>query len=353
MNKKSVCVVFGGQSPEHEISRKSVTSILNNLNHEKYEIHMLGITKDGRWYLYTGEVSQIEDGSWEKQDQFLTKAIISPDASDHGLLVFENGGVRTLHIDVVFPVLHGECGEDGTIQGLLELTKINYVGMGVAASACSMDKTITKTIVGGTGIPQADWVVVTRDDSFSEKADEIEKKLGYPCFVKPAGTGSSVGVGKASDRVSLLEALENAVQYDSKVLVEENIDGREVECAVLGNREPQAAEVGEIVPTVEFYDFDAKYVDNSTKLYIPAPIPKETREEIRGYALKAFQALNGRGLSRVDFFIRNSDGKVIFNEINTMPGFTNISMYPKLWMAAGLEYSALLDRLIELAEERR
>lgn len=350
MAKLRVCVIFGGKSPEHEISRKSVTSVINNLDKEKYDIDMLGITKDGRWYLYTGDVSKIENGDWEKEN--ITPAVISPDSGEGAILVFDKGGVRNIHPDIVFPVLHGEYGEDGTIQGLLELSGIKYVGMGVLASANGMDKAYTKLVFDNAKIPQADWVLVKKNGDHDKYIKEIEEKLGYPCFVKPCNTGSSVGVGKAHNRQELVSALSEAEKFDRKVLVEENIDGREVECAVLGNENPKAAAVGEIVPTVEFYDFDAKYNDNSTRLEIPAKLPKDTYEKIREYAVKAFSALDGEGLSRVDFFVRNSDGKVILNEINTMPGFTNISMYPKLWDAVGVGYSELLDRLINLGLER-
>ena len=350
MAKLRVCVVFGGQSPEHEISRKSVTSVLNNLDKEKYDIDMLGITKEGKWYLYEGAVCQIENGDWEKGK--ITPAVISPDSGDKAILVFAEDGIRKIHPDIVFPVLHGEYGEDGTIQGLLELAGIKYVGMGVLASANGMDKSYTKIVLDSAGIPQADWVVVKRGGDRDAYIERIEEKLGYPCFVKPCNTGSSVGVGKAHNREELIAALIEAEKFDRKILVEENIDGREVECAVLGNENPKAAAVGEIVPMVEFYDFDAKYNDNSTKLEIPADLPADIYEKIREYAVRAFSAMDGAGLSRVDFFVRNSDNKIILNEINTMPGFTNISMYPKLWDAAGLGYSDLLDNLINLGLER-
>lgn len=349
---KELCVVFGGQSPEHDISRKSVTSVLNNLDKSKYNISVIGITKKGGWYLYKGDISKIEGGEWEEDTENKYKAIISPDAEDKAVLVFDGDTVSKIHPDVIFPVLHGEFGEDGTIQGLFELSGIPYVGMGVMASANGMDKTSSKIVFANAGIPQADWVVVNRADSRGEKMDEIEKKLGYPCFVKPARTGSSVGVGKAHDRAELLRAIENAARFDRKILVEENIEGHEVECAVLGNENAEAATVGEIMPTVEFYDFDAKYNDNSTRLQIPADLPEETIEKIREYALTAFKALDGNGLSRVDFFVKYSDGSIILNEINTLPGFTNISMYPKLWGAVGVKYGELLDKLIELAEKR-
>ena len=349
---KNLCVIFGGKSPEHDISRISVTSVLNNLYKTKYSISVIGITKNGEWYLYTGDYKNIEGGEWEADSANKKKAIISPDTSDKGVIVFDGDKISKIQLDVIFPVLHGEYGEDGTVQGLFELSGIPYVGMGVMASANGMDKFMSKIVFQNAGIPQADWVTVNKGDDFEAKMDEIEKKLGYPCFVKPARTGSSVGINKAHDRAELKDALEYAARFDRKILVEENIDGHEVECAVLGNDDVKAATVGEIIPMVEFYDFDAKYNDASTKLQIPADIPKETIEQIREYAIRAFKALDGDGLSRVDFFVKHSDGSVVLNEINTLPGFTSISMYPKLWDAVGLGYSDLLDSLIELAEKR-
>ena len=350
--KMKVCIIFGGQSPEHEVSRKSATSVINNLDKEKYDLVIIGITKDGEWYLYSGDTKNIIGGEWERDTKNKTKAIISPDAKDKAILVFENDNITKIHPDIVFPVLHGEYGEDGTIQGLLELANMKYVGMGVLASANGMDKAYSKIVFESAGIPQADWIVVKAGGDMNAYIEEIEEKLGYPCFVKPCNTGSSVGVGKAHQRSELELALAEALKYDRKVLVEEHIDGHEVECAVLGNENPLSAEVGEIIPTVEFYDFDAKYNDNSTELQIPAKLSKEVYEKVREYAKKAFIALDGAGLSRVDFFVKYSDNSVILNEINTMPGFTNISMYPKLWDAAGVGYSELLDKLIELGLER-
>lgn len=350
--KKNLCVIFGGESPEHDISQKSVTSVLNNLNKDKYNIYTIGITKKGKWQLYTGDWSLIESGAWEKDAQNLKTAFISPDSSHHGIAVIGEDKCEIIHIDVIFPVLHGEYGEDGTVQGLFELSHIPYVGMGVLASANGMDKTYSKLVFQSADIPQAAWVVVNSGDDFEKSADEIEEKLGYPCFVKPARLGSSVGIGKAYNRAELTEALRNAEKYDRRILVEEHIDGHEVECAVLGNFDVKAATVGEIKPTVEYYDFDAKYNDNSTELVIPADLPEEVIEKIREYSVKAFKALDGQGLSRVDFFVKHSDGSIVLNEINTLPGFTNISMYPKLWNAVGLGYAELLDKLIELAEDR-
>ncbi len=349
-DKKKVCVIFGGKSSEHDISLKSATSVINNLDKEKYEILTIGITTDGKWYLYEGDVSKLESGEWEKCNN--KRAVISPDSADKAILVFDESGITKIYPDIIFPVLHGINGEDGTIQGLLELSGIKYVGMGVLGSAVGMDKAFAKIIFKDAGIPQANWVLVRTENDFEGYIDEIEKKLGYPCFVKPCNTGSSVGVGKAHDRNELLSALTEAAKFDRKILVEEYIDGHEVECAVLGNFSPKAAEVGEILPTVEFYDFDAKYNDNSTVLQIPAKIPQETKEKVRELSVKAFKAIDGAGLSRVDFFVRYDNGEVVLNEINTIPGFTNISMYPKLWNAVGLGYSELLDELISLGEKR-
>lgn len=273
--------------------------------------------------------------------------------TEKAILVFGDT-LERIYPDVVFPVLHGEYGEDGTIQGLLELSGIKYVGTGVLASAVGMDKTYSKIVFANAGIPQADWVTYQSCDSerISEIMDEAEKKLGYPCFVKPANTGSSVGVGKARNREELEKAIRNASEYDRKVLIEENIEGHEVECSVLGNENPEAGEVGEILPTADFYDYDAKYKDNSTKLQIPAELDADIKKQIKEYAVKAFRAIDGMGLTRVDFFVKYSDNSVVLNEVNTMPGFTSISMYPKLWEAAGLSYRDLLDRLIELAQKR-
>lgn len=349
--KKNICVIFGGKSPEHDISQKSVTSVLRNLDRDKYNIHTIGITRDGRWYLYTGDIDKIEPGKWENDTENLKSAYITPDSSIGGILIPTES--LTIPIDVIFPVMHGEYGEDGTIQGLFELSGIPYVGMGVAASANGMDKTFSKIVFDAAGIPQAAWVTATDNDDFEKKADEIEEKLGYPCFVKPARLGSSVGIGKAHTRAELISALNNAAKYDRRILIEEHIDGHEVECAVLGNEYVRASVVGEIKPTVEYYDFDAKYNDNSTVLVIPAELPQQTTEKIREYAIRAFKALDGDGLSRVDFFVKHSDGSIVLNEINTLPGFTNISMYPKLWNASGIGYSELLDELINLALRRR
>ena len=350
-NKKKICVIFGGQSPEHEISLKSATSVIENLDKEKYDITTIGITKAGKWYLYTGTTDKIISGKWEEEPSNKS-AVISPDSGDKAVLVLDGEKVTKVYPDVVFPVLHGEFGEDGTIQGLLTLAGLKYVGMGILGSAAGMDKSFSKIAFKDAGIPQADWVLVRTENPLDSYIEEIEQKLGYPCFVKPCRTGSSVGVGKAHNREELLASLYEAAKFDRKILVEEFVDGHEVECAVLGNENPKATVVGEILPTVEFYDFDAKYNDNSTKLQIPADLPVEVSNKIREYAVKAFSAIDGQGLSRVDFFVKYKDNQVVLNEINTMPGFTNISMYPKLWNATGISYKDLLDELINLGEKR-
>ncbi len=353
LSKLKVCVIFGGKSPEHDISLKSATSVISNLDKEKYELYLIGITKEGEWFYYTGDVSALENDAWLSDKSKLTKALISPDCKDKSIIIFGDE-LKYVKPDVVFPVLHGENGEDGTVQGLLELSGIKYVGMGVLSSAVSMDKAYTKIIFKHAGIPQADWVTVLKREmsDVENVCDRIENKLGYPCFVKPCNTGSSVGVGKAHERAELKELLNNAFCYDRKVIVEEFIDGHEVECAILGNDEIATSCVGEIIPTVEFYDFDAKYKDSSTVLKIPAEISKEALLGIKEYAKKAFIALDGRGLTRADFFVKYADGSVVINEVNTMPGFTNISMYPKLWQAEGMSYKGLLDELVRLAVER-
>lgn len=351
--KLNLCVMFGGMSPEYDISCISCASILNNLNKDKYNISVVGIDKKGEWYLYEGKYEDIKDGSWVNGNR--TKALLSPDRADKGIIVFEKDGIRKIPVDVILPAMHGKYGEDGAIQGLFELSGINYVGCGVFASSACMDKSRTKIMLKDAGISQADWVVVHKNEfgSMESILDKCEAKIDYPCFVKPTGCGSSVGVGKAKNRGELRSALLNAAEFDSKILVEENIDGHEVECAVLGNYEPQASDIGEIVPVVEFYDYNAKYIDGTTKLNIPANIPEDTRAQIRETAKKAFLALGCSGLSRVDFFVRYSDGSIILNEINTLPGFTDISMYHILFEYAGIGYPELLDRLIELSFEEK
>jgi len=351
--KLNVCVLFGGISPEHEISLRSAESVLNNMDPEKYNIFPVGITKAGNWLLYGGtDYSLLPTGQW-LEDPSNRPAAISP-VRGQGLLSFEGEAVVREQIDVVFPVLHGENGEDGAIQGLLQLAGIPYVGPHISASAVAMDKTLTKLVADNAGITQAKWQLVRRSElqhRMDDILDTVEKKFTYPVFVKPAGTGSSVGVSKAENREALTDALLSAGVYDEKILVEEFIDGHEVEVAVMGNSSPVASEVGEIDSGAEFYDYDAKYVSDTSVAYIPARIPAEIAEELREKAVRVYSAIGCRGMSRVDFFVTYGDNRVVFNEINTIPGFTSISMYPKLFVASGIPYNELIDQLLQLAME--
>lgn len=353
MKKLSVCVLFGGVSPEHEVSLRSAESVLNNLDPEKYNIFPVGITKSGDWVLYTGtDYSLLPTGEWKDYPQN-RRAAISP-VRGQGLLSFEGDCVVRERIDVVFPVLHGENGEDGAMQGLLQLAGIPYVGPHVSASAVAMDKTLTKLVADQANVPQAAWQLVRNSElqnRMEAVLDSIEGRFAYPVFVKPAGTGSSVGVSKAADRADLRDALLQAGAYDEKILVEEFIHGREVEVAVMGNDSPMASVCGEIDSGADFYDYNAKYISDTSVAYIPARIPEEVEEQVRELAVRIYSAIGCRGLSRVDFFVTYEDDRVVFNEINTLPGFTSISMYPKLFAASGIPYDKLLDELIDLALE--
>lgn len=353
MRKLNVCVLFGGVSPEHEVSLRSAESVLNNMDVEKYNIFPVGITKAGDWVLYGGtDYSLLPSQQWQNHpDNY--RAIISP-IRGQGLLCFNGDRVKYEMIDVVFPVLHGENGEDGAMQGLLQMAGIPYVGPHVSASAVAMDKTLTKIVADNAGVPQADWLLVRNSDLQSQIdgiLNAVEGKFSYPVFVKPAGTGSSVGVSKSNTREELKSALLKAGIYDEKILVEEFIDGSEVEVAVLGNSSPVASVVGEIDSGTEFYDYDAKYVTDTSVAYIPARIPEEVAEELREKAVQVYKAIGCQGLSRVDFFVTHKDNRVVFNEINTIPGFTSISMYPKLFAASGIPYGTLIDQLLQLAME--
>ena len=353
MHRLNICVLFGGISPEHEVSLRSAESVLKNLNPEKYNIIPVGITKDGDWIRYGGtDYSELPAGTWiDHADN--RRAAISP-IRGQGLLCFEGDCVVRELIDVVFPVLHGENGEDGAMQGLLQMAGIPYVGPHVAESAVSMDKTLTKLVADNAGVPQAAWQLVRSADlrcRMENIIEQLENRFSYPMFVKPAGTGSSVGVSKALDREQLQEALTKAGQFDDKILVEEFIHGREVEVAVMGNDSPVASVCGEIDSGAEFYDYDAKYITDTSVAYIPARIDEVVAEQVREQAVKIYSAIGCKGLSRVDFFVTYEDDRVVFNEINTLPGFTSISMYPKLFAASGIPYDELLDRLLELALE--
>lgn len=345
----NVLVLFGGQSTEHEVSLKSATNILNKLNPEKYNIIKVGITKLGQWLLYEGDIKNIAGGSWQSGN--VTPAFLSPDAS-MGLVILRENKAEIKDVDVVFPVLHGACGEDGTIQGLCALAKIPCVGPDMISSAICMDKTATKIMLKDLQIPQADWVtVIDYELSDMEKViKRIESKFQYPVFVKPANAGSSVGIGKSHNKEELKEHLLRAAEVDSKILVEEFVEGREVECAVLGNNDPVASVLGEIIPDKEFYDYEAKYQSDS-KLMIPAPISETKSNQIRELAKKAYTKIGLKGMSRIDFFVHKMTGDIYLNEINTIPGFTNSSMYPVLMEKTGIGGEELIDRLIGLAIE--
>ena len=353
MHKLNVCVLFGGISPEHAVSLRSAESVLMNMDAEKYNIFPVGITREGDWYLYGGkDYSLLPDDRWLECPEN-RKATISP-IRGQGLLIFEGDCVVRELIDVVFPVLHGENGEDGAMQGLLQMAGIPYVGPHVSASAVAMDKTLTKLVADNAGVSQADWLLVRNTEAQNHMDNVIarlEAKFTYPMFVKPAGTGSSVGVSKAADRSALQEALLVAAKYDTKILVEEFIHGREIEVAVMGNDSPVASVCGEIDSGADFYDYDAKYVTDTSVAYIPARIPEDVEEFVREEAVKIYSAIGCQGLSRVDFFVTYEDNRVVFNEINTLPGFTSISMYPKLFAASGIPYNEIIDNLLNLAME--
>ncbi len=355
MKKVSVCILFGGISPEHEVSLRSAESVLNNIDKEKYHVLPVGITREGQWILFGGEdYSLLPSGEW-KHHPANHPCAISP-VRGQGLLSFEEETVVRQHIDVVFPVLHGENGEDGAMQGLLQMAGIPYVGPHVSASAVSMDKTLTKLVADHAGVPQAAWQLVRRselENRMENTLDLLELRFRYPMFVKPAGTGSSVGVSKATDREALRKALHVAAKYDKKILVEEFIHGREVEVAVMGNDSPMASICGEIDSGVDFYDYEAKYITDTSTAYIPARIPEDIQEIVRDSAVKIYSAIGCQGLSRVDFFVTFEENRVVFNEINTLPGFTSTSMYPKLFAASGIPYSELIDQLIGLAMEAK
>ena len=344
-----LCVAFGGRSSEYEVSCNSAYSVIKNIDKTKYLTLLVGITKEGVWYRYTGSIEKIKDGSWCEEKDSLTPCRLPQSYGDHAIYT-DN---ERLPIDVFFPVMHGANCEDGTLQGALTLCGIPFVGSGCAASAVAMDKAFTKQIVRKVGIPQAQELVFTRRELMTDMHSALTavgEKFTFPVFVKPANAGSSVGVSKVRSEHELEAALIAAAECDSKVMVEEFVSGGEFEVAVIGNESPVASCVGEIVPGSEFYDYNTKYIGNTASYYIPARISAEVSDKIREYAVKIFSVLGCRGLARVDFF---SDGKkIIFNEINTLPGFTPISMYPKLQINGGLTYSQLIDRLIELAQEK-
>lgn len=356
MSKKNIAVIFGGRSSEHEVSCISVVTIAEAIDKEKYNIFLIGITEDGHW-LMADDIGQIKDGSWRSNTK---SAVISPD-TDRNLII---GTVESTYviedvvsIDYIFPVLHGMYGEDGTIQGLFEMSGIPYVGCGVFTSAACMDKFYTKLVVDTLNIRQAVYVPVLRQQlkDMDSVVKRVEESLPYPVFIKPSKAGSSKGVSKAGNRDELIRGLNIAAEHDYKILVEEAIVGREIECAVLGYGEnTRASGVGEILAAADadFYDFDAKYNNAQSKTVIDPVLPEGKEDEIRAAAVKIYNALDGFGLSRVDFFLEKDTNEVVFNEINTLPGFTAISMYPMLWNAKGIDIKQLVEELIEMSEER-
>jgi D-alanine-D-alanine ligase len=369
-----VGVLYGGRSGEHEVSLASAASVFTHLDRQRYEPVPIRIEKDGRWALadkppatmIAGDV--IEQARMEasrpmregREVHFVARpsdeTILSIDRSRNRDAEVPAAVVTGLSLDVIFPMLHGPYGEDGTMQGLLELANIPYVGAGVLASAVGMDKAVMKILFAARGLPVCPYRVVLRHEWEADRdtvAADLEKALKFPMFVKPANLGSSVGISKAKDAAGLRDAMALAGSFDRKIVIEAAVpDAREIECAVLGNDVPEASVPGEIIPSREFYDYESKYLDEGSRSIIPADLPKKTAEQIRKLAIEAFKAVDGAGMSRVDFLLSRDSGKIFLNEVNTIPGFTTISMYPKLWAASGLEYPALLDRLIALGLER-
>lgn len=355
MKKKNLAVIFGGQSGEHVVSLRSAASIMEAVDRERYHVVPVGITRDGAWI--SGDRSwQI---LWEQRSPSeAARAVMLTDPHRPGLLVENKDSPLSWDyqpLDLVFPVLHGPYGEDGTVQGLFEMAGIPYVGCGVLSSAVAMDKAVMKIIFQRHGLPVGPYLYFTRwewQDEAPRRTEQICRELQLPCFVKPANLGSSVGITRVSEAARLPEAIEEALRYDDKVIVEAQLKGREIECSVLGDLEPRASRPGEIIPCNEFYDYKAKYLDDRSELIYPAGLAPLLEERVRDLACRAFTAIEASGLARVDFFVDPESGSVIINEINTMPGFTGISMYPKLWEVSGVGYRELVSRLLELAEKR-
>ena len=349
MSKTRVLCMFGGKSTEYEVSLMSAYSILSNIDREKYEVMTLGVTKDGKWLYYEGGLDRIKDGSWYTGE--VSPAVLVPDSGAKTLLVMKKTP-EYIDVDVVFPIMHGANCEDGTLQGLFEICGLPYVGPGCLSSAVSMDKVFTKLVLNNYKIPQAEFLHFT-DAQISKELDacieKIEAKFDYPVFVKPANAGSSIGTGKARERDGLVSALINAAKFDSKIIIEEYITAKEIEVAVMGRGENLRTSVcGEIIPGADYYDYETKYISDVSSDAIPARIPEDTAKTVRELAAKIYTALDCKGLSRVDFFVTDS-GRIVFNEINTLPGFTTISMYPKLFLNAGMTYSEIIDNLIAQA----
>lgn len=346
-------VIFGGRSGEHEVSLMSAASVINAIDKNKFEVVKIGITREGRWLLYDGPAEKIENGEWQKEAENAFEA--NPEEYTINAMGTGKGSLKE-RIDFALPILHGPYGEDGTIQGLFEMLDIPYGGCGVTSSALAMDKILAKAVFAKENLPQGRYIAVMQED-ISENEDavikDIENNLAYPVFVKPANMGSSVGVTKAKNNADLRNALSVAGKFDRRILVEEGINCREIETAVLGNYKAEVSGVGEIIPSAEFYDYTAKYFDGGkSRLCIPADIPAETVEEIRRVALTAYRLIDCSGYARADFFLEKGTNKVYINEINTIPGFTKFSMFPLLWSHAGISYPNLIERIITLGYER-
>lgn len=353
-NKLHVAVLFGGRSGEHEVSLMSARSVLSVLDPAKYEVTQVGITHEGKWLTGEDVIGKFESGKL----QGLEQAVVSPDPSEKGLYVLRQERYQKLtDVDVFFPVLHGTFGEDGTLQGLFELADVAYVGAGVVGSAVGMDKGVFKDVMIANNIPIVDTMVVLRSEVEKDVTaiiESAERMCGYPFFTKPANLGSSVGVTKCSNRSDLQEGLMEAASFDRRVLIQKGIENaREIEVSVLGNENPVASVPGEVLPSREFYSYESKYIDGTSGLLIPAGLPEDIAERICDYAVRAYQAVDCAGMARVDFFVEKDTNRIYLNELNSIPGFTKISMYPKLWDASGLPYSKLVDRLIELAMQRK
>lgn len=347
MNKINAAIIFGGRSNEHDVSIQSAKSVINNIDKEKYNLHLIGITRQGQWRLYHGTADDIEQ--WLDNSE---PVVFPPDPSYRGYFTAKEP--QTVYkIDVAFPVMHGTYAEDGTIQSVLELAGVAYVGPEVLASAVAMDKVVAKQVCGFNGIPQCKFCSCTAYEWKNNKdciVLNFEQTLGYPIFVKPANMGSSVGISKAKNREDLIKAIDTAFLYDRKIVAEEFVDGREIECAVIGNDECMASLPGEVVSAKEFYDYEAKYDDNfDSATYIPAKLDNEILENVRTLAIKTYKTLNCKGLCRIDFFVTKNGNEILLNEANTLPGFTKISMYPKMMINMGISYSELIDKLFELA----
>ncbi len=351
MSKITVAVLFGGVSSEHEVSKMSAFCAIHALDPKKYNIVPIYITKTGSWLLYDGPVDNINHADLEKSD---AHAFICPDTGMGPVVRILGEKHRNIPVDIVFPVLHGKNGEDGSVQGLCELTRLPYVGCGVLASSLCMDKAMTKLVAASIGLKQAKHIVFLRNEAenFAELYRTVKRKIGFPCFIKPANTGSSIGISKAADKAELEQAVKLALEHDRKIIIEKAVIGREFECSVLGNAEPVVSGVGEIVAPDGFYSYEAKYFDKGAKTLVRPEVDQNAEEEMKRQAAAIFKAVDGLGMARVDFFLEAGTGNVIFNEINTIPGFTNISMYSMMWDAAGIKQPELCDRLIELGLER-